>query len=300
MSLWLTVLTSPKRQEYLADTLRSWEAAGADFFEGWSGEGRKIVFVDGEVGEIDPAIIPFGWTVSPIWIGGASRGNTRSMFRVLQMAGAAFRNVERLVFSEDDVKVARRAFRDIVTYPLFPGYGFATFCNLNGPAVQKPSSGLDTYVGHVQHIGNQCLLFDTMMLRAAAAYELSDELAATPADLVAGLLFGPWDAVSPSLVQHVGDRSLDWPGKTLKELGRQAQDFRDDLENTARINLIDPNNSTKGSSLTLAIAIKLAIIAGSALAGWFGKKYHVAPYVEALENALESNGIKVEVQKPKT
>lgn len=96
----ISVLTTPKRQEYLADTLRSIDAAGALSLT------DKTVFVDGDARSVMQNVSP-GWQVLSLHKANAMRGTRASLWQILHYA--ALLEKPFLLHFEDDVRLCLNA-----------------------------------------------------------------------------------------------------------------------------------------------------------------------------------------------
>lgn len=115
---WISVLTTPRRQKYLAGTIASLEKAGAD-----SGY-RRVIHVDGNVDEVASFA---GWEKISVSSNGPSRGTRLSMWRIFYSAGVACRDI---LYFEDDIIASRNAVKTMTEFPVPNDVEFVAFLNM--------------------------------------------------------------------------------------------------------------------------------------------------------------------------
>lgn len=230
--IWVTVLTTPARPQYLSDTLDRLDAAGARAF-------RRIVFVDG-------AAIGYqlcnGWELRQCFTDGKPKGSAAASAVVLE--AAADQGADRLLYFEDDVVPCRNAVRAIAHWPIPDDCGFLAFCDLRGIGTGRPSlikaPGGPWKKDGDGFWGSQAVAIPRRSL---------DHLASVPAaqrgswrrglwphrnasDVQMGLMFASSPApaalyglVSPSLVNHIGDHSAVDSTWRLHQANRTPANF---------------------------------------------------------------------------
>lgn len=112
----ISVLTTTRRKQYLSDTLRALDDAGAVLFD-------RRVYVDGPAAEMYH-LIPAGWgveTVSPL----QPRGTRKALWTILHRA--AHLHVPNLLHFEDDVRVSRNAVKAMSLIEVPPEFGALLF-----------------------------------------------------------------------------------------------------------------------------------------------------------------------------
>src|SRR6266404_2112529 len=192
----ISVLTTPRRTEYLRDTLHSIDLAGAELFF------DKTVFVDGPVtGTIRQNLLP-GWQVKGLHP--LSKGTRLSLWRILNTA--ARKGVHSLLHFEDDVRLCRNAIPAMLAIDV-PGWaGFLSFFqqNKNMPG----GEGFHSLPTGQEWWGAQSLKFPERSL-----LKFRDEKSAPPTAHF-GMQCDVWIGqrltgcvLLPSIVRHVGLRT---------------------------------------------------------------------------------------------
>jgi hypothetical protein len=228
----ITVLTTPRRPQYLAATLAGLDAAGArDHAPRW-------VCVDGEIMPVLLArVVPSGWGVVSVGIGNGSRV---SLQRVCELARRQPGGGDLLYF-EDDLAACRNAVTAWERIAVPPDCGFlAAFDHKNlargfEPRILRVASD-DPTVG--PYCGNQAIKIPGRTLAHLVQQS-------TAGNFGNSRLFGsdvwlghhaasaaaPWKVagiLAPSLFQHVGAASSIHPHWKLAD--RTAQNWRQDFD----------------------------------------------------------------------
>lgn len=236
---WLTVVTTTSRPHYLQATLDSIDRNGGATFPG-----EKHLYVDGHLEGWSPPTLPPSWTIYPWgeWGEGWPRGNAYNTINVLRLAAAE--RVPYLLYFEDDIALTRNAVSVMEDLIVPPDCFALQFCDLKQhgdprndklrllrqPIGDDESNTFDlTRPGPMW--GLQALKFHPMFLRAFAQAKAptlwarmhhSDILLSRVAVETAFPYLG---IVSPSLVQHIGLKSMVNPGDGLTRRGRAAHNF---------------------------------------------------------------------------
>lgn len=226
MKTIISVLTSPKRPDYLAQTLVGLDGAGADGY-------AKFLAVDGLT---DTVQAPRSWPL--VCVGGGRGGSTYAMLNIFRHAVEM--GADELLYFEDDIIPCRRAVTALARMPVRSDCGFLTACDILAvarglpPGVQRIRAA-DDLRPHRAFWGTMALKIPSRALRYLAEFEpganqgnhsdvwLGDHLASGR---------GRWKyfgTVAPSLFQHVGEKSLCSPEQGL-EPWRVAQDFSADFD----------------------------------------------------------------------
>ncbi len=227
---WLTVLHNPARPEYLQRTLLELDSAGAAELAG-KGELFRWIAVDG-----DPDIVnaPPGWAKGSV---GAGIGTRRALQRVLQAARDG--GAPHCLYFEDDVVAAKNAVLALQLIPVHPRAGYLVASNMTRGAVQTrhPAPRLalaqsDTDVLPGGFWGTQSLKIPRRTIEHLAQLQIPTSDPRNSGDVWLGQnaasRAAPWphfEMVCPSIFQHVGVRSLAWPGKQIGPDLRTAPDF---------------------------------------------------------------------------
>jgi len=186
------VLTTPRRPQYLRETLHAIDAAG-----GFDFVGRKVVFVDGPAPDLVP-LVPGGWIVLTLTAGGPSRGTRASMREILRRAAEA--DAPYLLYFEDDVRLARNAVTAMAAFAGPSWAGFLSFMAMNPGTPSFP--GVHRFTGPM-FWGTQAI---RVPLRSLLRFVGADD---TPAgyphacDVWLGQRLVP-GIVIPSIVRHIG------------------------------------------------------------------------------------------------
>lgn len=255
----MTVLTCPARREYFAATMASINAAGANEFLG-----EKIVFIDGtdQFTQDDwnwyANTAGSGWDLRCTSLAPLSPaiGTKPAMLHVLHEAAKA--EASWLLYMEDDILLSKNAIRAVVSMNYPKHLAFVSFCDIKNVApltgiTECPGYDFEGPTGEGGHWGNQMLVIQGEALSYLQAsttmpdwnITLPDHRASWPksaADIVLGkkasdIMLGislacppaPWSrygVFSPSLAQHVGERSLVNPKATVSGWGRDSLTWR--------------------------------------------------------------------------
>ena len=192
---WLSVLTTPRRLQYLAGTLTAIDAAGgADF------PGRRVVSVDGAADLVRP-LVPPGWSIDSL--SPASRGTRKSMWEILHRAAGA--GVPALLYFEDDVRLARNAIAVMARAEVPAEFGFLSFFQMNkgmptAPGIyryRKPSAEVSGFWG------TQAFKVPARSLAQFAGPDPTPARYQHACDVWIGEQLVP-GIVIPSIVRHVG------------------------------------------------------------------------------------------------
>jgi hypothetical protein len=242
------VLTTPRRPQFLAATLRGLDAAGAQQLQ-------RLLCVDGPLQEIlKLRVVPAGWEIESI---GTGDQGTQVACRAACAAYARRGGADDLMYFEDDVLPCRNAVAGLAKIPVPDDCGFlAAFANIIGqrrfhpskqatpgePAIIRQAAD-DPDLHGTGHWGNQALKIPRRtvehLVRQLPTYYAVSRRA------TGRMLFGsdkwigqhaasagaPWHVyglISPSLFQHVGARSAI--GAHWKLDGRTSPSWRADFD----------------------------------------------------------------------
>jgi len=253
----MTVLTCPLRREYFASTMASVRKAGGDRFEG-----PKVVFVDGGSDLTAEEWAWYKEIAGPWWDVRSTNGYAKTDNPFLEtknamlaiLHAAADDGASYLIYMEDDIVLCKNAIDALSKVRVHDHIAFYTFCDIKNVATL---SGVTEYAGYDflapagegGHWGNQLLLIPGRSLRYLrkttvlpnwtttlknlgpnwmhGPAQLAEEKRAS--DILLGLSLAcepaPWRAYgvfTPSLAQHVGERSLVNPVATLGRWGRDT------------------------------------------------------------------------------
>jgi len=192
----ISVLTTPRRTEYLRDTLLSIDAAGAATLT------DKIVFVDGPVtGTIHQNLLP-RWQV--MGLHPSSKGTRLSLWRILNLA--ARQGVSFLLHFEDDVRVCKNGVPAMLAIDVPHWAGFLSFFQQN-----KNMPGTPGFHGLPQ--GQDWWGAQSLKIPSRLLLKFRDEKSAPPASHH-GMQCDVWlgqqltgSVLLPSIVRHVGLRT---------------------------------------------------------------------------------------------
>jgi hypothetical protein len=194
---WLSVVTVPRRLQYLTGTLNAIDGAGgADFY------GRRVVFVDGAIDRVRPHLRP-GWDVESLTDGAdESRGTRRTVFAILHRAAVA--QVPYLLFFEDDLVMVRNAVTAMARCVVPDQIGFLSFFQMNKGMPAAP--GIHRYQGR-SFWGNQALKFPgRSLIQFAGTDDTPPEQYEHSGDIWLGNRLVP-GIVLPAIVRHIGAES---------------------------------------------------------------------------------------------
>jgi len=118
----ITVLTTPRRQDYLRETLQSIDDAGAATLV------HKTVFVDGDKNLVRKHV-PHGWQLQSCHVTNTSRGSRLSLWRILHTAAEA--RVPNLLHFEDDIRLCKNAIPTMMAIEVPADVGFLSFFQQN-------------------------------------------------------------------------------------------------------------------------------------------------------------------------
>jgi hypothetical protein len=269
---WLTVLTCPARREYFAATIASLRWAGSDKFTG-----EKIVFIDGTTQLSDEDWAWYreaapGWSFRSTSPDGASIGTKPAMLSLLHQAAEAA--VERLVYCEDDILCSKNAIPAILRLKGHDRLAFVSFCDIKNlgfkPGLtEAPGYDFAGPSGQGGHWGNQMLLLSGKALQylrsttempdwGISIPNLGQDWPKKPEDIALGkkasdIMLGislalppaPWakyGIFTPSLCQHIGERSLVNPVATANGFGRDSLTWPGTDFDALTLNLEDPEH----------------------------------------------------------
>ncbi len=188
---WLSVLTTPRRPQYLAETLEAILAAGgADF------PGRLVVFVDGPTMNLR-APPPFSiWSLTNE---APSAGVKTALWTILHMAAKA--GIPYLLYFEDDVRLARNAIPAMQRSEVVPPFDFLSFLKMNPdvlsePGIQALPEGTKFWGTQAMKIPDRSLARFLSVQSTAVGYSFAGDVWLGE-QLKAGI-------VLPAIVRHVG------------------------------------------------------------------------------------------------
>lgn len=226
MKTWATVLTCPKRGQYLAQTIASLERGGADAVD------ERVIFVDGPADHIDGGCFP-EWdvvSVSP----GAPRGARLAMTEVMRLAWHA--GVELLCYFEDDVQICRNAIPAMLEIGVPEPLGLVSYCDLYWHPVKPleltvfPGCPRDYPVADGGFVGCQALAIPRRTLDTFVTWTVPSWLERDPnnCDGTIGCIASQY-GILDSLANHVGQTSAIFPGRTYQNFravrGWRGEDF---------------------------------------------------------------------------
>lgn len=187
---WLSVLTTPRRPQYLLGTLEAIIHAGAAAFDG-----RLVVFVDGPL-----VSVPAPWACVSLTDGGPSVGTRRSLWSIFHRA--ATDDVPYLLYFEDDVRLAHNAIPAMQLFEVPDAFGFVSFCKTNPTVDSKP--GLRMLPEGGKFWGTMAVKIPARSLaRFAAAESAPPKDYAYAGDVWLGQQLQA-GVVVPSIVRHIG------------------------------------------------------------------------------------------------
>lgn len=206
--MWLTVLTTPVRPQYLQGTLANLDAVGG----AGSFPGRKILMVDGLSDSISaPPPPPSSWETA--LLASESQGTRSSLHKILNLAAEA--EVPFLLYFEDDVRVCPHAIETMIAIPVPDSCGFLTFCNQKYGYDDQPAIHLrraDDPLNAPGHWGTQAVKIPRRSLQYFARNVCLPRLGRYGSDVFLGESLASaaaptkhYGIVIPSLVRHVGE-----------------------------------------------------------------------------------------------
>jgi hypothetical protein len=219
---WIVVLTTPGRVDYRTETLASLDASGAKKFKG-----RKVVFCDGTDATFD---VPEGWEACPMMK--ALSGTTVATLTALRRAYEG--GASDVLFFEDDVRACKNAVALMEAVAVSDDLGFLVFSDIRGFSVAEPSLRRLPGAGPDGrgHWGNQALKISADALRYLQSAPIFFVDKASASDVVLGHMLAsppsPWKeygVCSPSIFEHVGERSEALPGIPFSGPGRATHNF---------------------------------------------------------------------------
>ncbi len=212
------MITCPRRSEYLSATISNIEAAG-----GADWPGSKFLFVDGDEDELKWKP-PASWTV--VYRGSYPAGNVANTLRVFEKAAKA--DIPYVLFFEDDLIFTKNAVQAMAEIEVPPDCWALQFCDLRGFGDMR-SDKLRTFRQLTRNHdneecdpgkactlwGDQALKVPQWMVERIAQSSAPQRWASKKgADVLLTLIAMEQSAapflgvVAPSLVKHVGFRSL--------------------------------------------------------------------------------------------
>lgn len=209
--IWLTVLTTPRRPQYLAPTLENIDLWGGAAFLPITTPIKKIVMVDGHAG---PETFRPGWSTHSL--SEQSDGSRLSLYKILKLAAQA--KADFLIYCEDDIRMARYAVEAIIDLRVPRDCGFLTFCNQkkgydDSPAIHRrlgdhPSNGPGHWGTQAMKIPRSSLdYFNAKIPQPLKQYRYASDnfighsLASSTAPTK---MYG---IVIPSVVRHIGEQT---------------------------------------------------------------------------------------------
>lgn len=234
--IWVTVLTTPARPQYLHDTLDRLDAAGAAAFQ-------RVVFFDGQIqGRRLFEISHPGWELLQCHPEGLPLGSAAASFEAME--AAAILGADRLLYFEDDVVPCRNAVTAMARWPIPPDCGFVAFTDIRGLGTGRPSlvraPGGPWKKDGDGFWGSQAVAIPRASLDHIKSFPTHQRDSwrrslwpfRNASDVQMGLLLASASApaslygvVSPSLVNHIGDVSAVNPGWALGQPYRSPANF---------------------------------------------------------------------------
>jgi hypothetical protein len=204
---WLSVVTTPSRLRYLADTLEHLDThGGADHFLG-----NKVICVDGAMANVPRRD---GWSMLPVGArDGSAVGTRRGMWKILHLAALA--KAPYVIYCEDDIRCSRLAVVAISLLSVQPGVGFYTFFNAKEGLPSVPGihcRKADDPKNAPGHWGSQCLKIPFRSLRKFAdpktepkdEYRFAGDVWLGEQLATARSVEHYYGIVLPALVRHIG------------------------------------------------------------------------------------------------
>jgi len=197
MRPWLTVLTTPRRRDYLAATVASMVVAGAMALDY-----ERIIFVDGPADNYSN--FP-GWRICQL--APKPLGVRYACFRILESAAHA--GAESIIYCEDDVNYCANALTAIAAIRVPEQASFVSFCDIKHSAYKAgfavaPGYDWNAVENQGGHWGNQCVKIPGRSLAKLIQNESPFQDWKIASDCVLGMVLGDYATFNPSLAQHTG------------------------------------------------------------------------------------------------
>jgi len=235
---WITVVTTPRRPEYLEATVSAIDSTGGKEFDG-----ERRLFTDGDGDQLEWRP-PADWQVFSR--GRTYRGNSFNAIRVCR--DAAIAGTPYILFFEDDIALTRNAITVMSQVEIPPDCWALQFCDLRSfgdrgtDKIRIFRQSIANYTNEecdptkaCTMWGNQSLKIPLRTLKLIDKSTLIDRWEQNQgphhADVLLSLIsLEQTDApylgiVGPSLAQHVGMKSLCNLGRNLTDLGRSSRTF---------------------------------------------------------------------------
>ena len=219
----ITVLTCPRGKDYLTDTLNSLERGGVREVDA-----ARLVLFDGACSQ-HGLVRDFGW--GSYLLGDSPQGNLRAFLGVFEIAQE--RDVDRLLFFEDDIVVCKNAVSKMLLIKVPEDCAFVSFFDMKelpyGAAAGMPKVSTMGTDGR-GYWGSQAILWPRRTLDYMLAHkdEILEGQNKHSSDCLFGhqLLHSPWPRYAihvPNLVEHTGDISAIW--SWTPKINRKATNF---------------------------------------------------------------------------
>ena len=205
---WLTVLTTPKRPQYLVDTCNAIDDAGGRIFPGW-----KMVLVDGP--SVDYRTMVPEWGVRSLTQEKPPEGTRMAIWKIMRWANIA--RAPYLLYFEDDIRLSAHAVTAMSRYPVPPDLGFLSFFSMDPRISSEP--GIHR-TNNKEFWGTQALKIPYRSLT-----KFRDENTEPrnqhrfSADIWLGMQLSA-GVVVPSLVRHIGEVSAVQTGQGVGLTGK--------------------------------------------------------------------------------
>jgi hypothetical protein len=241
----ICLLTTPRRPQFLAATLRALDGAGAR-------EMRRLICVDGRLQDVlRLRVVPPGWEMQSI---GTGDQGTQVAFHAALLASWRAGGPEDLLFFEDDIQPCRNAVTALARIPVPDDLGFLSAFDhrnlmrtITEPTLLRIGADDSQVQGGWGFWGNQALKIPGRALAHLVKQRTNYTYAPGVSELgrARSLMYGsdvwlgaqaasadaPWKRyglIAPSLFQHVGAMSA--VGKHWRLEQRVAINWRGDFD----------------------------------------------------------------------
>lgn len=208
----ISVLTVPRRPQYLEGTLRAIDAAGAAQFEG-----KKTVYVDGPATGYEWIVPLTGWVIDSLHR--ESRGTRPSLWQILHRAALA--GAPYLLHFEDDIRLCRNAIAAMAAIDVPPAFGFLSFFQQNAGMPDTPGF-------HGLPPGRTWWGAQALKVPARSLHRFKKDVSAPPENYRSGecdVWLGDHlrgGVLLPSIVRHIGEESAIPTQKGERATGHRA------------------------------------------------------------------------------